>query len=129
MSDLFKKHNAKIFDGRTLLGTFVQIPIVLGLYSVIQKGIGVGGRFLWMKDLAKPDFFLALIVGVLTCIVTLLTPNLSQEHKKLFVLIPTIISVIFLLNVASGMGLYWSATNFVAIIEKLILRFSLKRIL
>ena len=124
---LFKKYDAKMIDGRTLFGGLIQLPIVVGIYSAIRDGIGAGGRFLWIKDISKPDFWVALIVGALTYLMMHLTPNLTQENRAFFTMVPAIISVVLLLNIASGIGLYWGTSTLIGIFEKLILRYSLRR--
>src|SRR4029077_544388 len=57
---LYQANGIKLVDGGSLLGTAVQAPIFLGLFSAIRRGLAAGGRLLWIKDLALPDAALAV---------------------------------------------------------------------
>ena len=61
------------------LGRIAQIPVCLGLLSAIRKGLGSGGSFLWIKDIAKPDAILASIVAGLTYLSSALASELPQQ--------------------------------------------------
>ena len=124
---LFKRHNARPVDFRSILGVLVQAPVILGLFTAIKRGIGAGKRFLWISDLAKPDFLLVVIAGVLTYISAAVSPGLSAQNKILYVLFPAILTVFFLWRMAAGVSLYWTTFSIVGIFEKILLRYSLKK--
>lgn len=127
-SALYKRYNVRIVDGLSFIGAAIQAPIVLGLYSAIRKGIGAGGSFLWIADLAKPDFILTAIIGFLTCIIMAAGPDIAGQNKTVSIIVSTAITMFITWQMAAGIGLYWAASSSVGIAEKIILRFKLKRL-
>ena len=126
-SALYKRHNASPVDVYGFLGALVQAPLLIGLFSAIRKGAGAGKQFFWIVDLAKPDLILVVIAGILTYISTIISPNLAGQHKTLSVLLPTILTMFFVWRIAAGIGLYLATFSFAGIVEKIILRHSLKK--
>src|SRR4030042_3788223 len=52
---LYRKHGVRLAGGRSLFSTIVQVPIFIGLFAAIRRGLGDGGWFLWVKNMAVPD--------------------------------------------------------------------------
>ena len=119
---LYHQHGYRPLNGGSFIAIIVQLPIFAGLYSVIRNGISLGSRFLWIADLAKPDIILTFIIGLLTLITSFVTPQLSHQSKNLAFILPTIITLVFVWQVSSGLGLYWAAASFVGIAQNVILR-------
>lgn len=124
---LYRQHGYSPLSGGSFIGLLVQLPIFAGLYSVIRNGIGLGSRFLWIADLAKPDIILTFIVGLLTLVTSLVAPQLSHQSKNFMFLLPTIITMVFVWQVSSGLGLYWATSSFVGIAQNVILRKQLRK--
>ena len=124
---LYRKNGYSPLNGVSFIGILVQLPIFAGLYSVIRNGIGLGSRFLWIADLAKPDLVLTFIVGLLTLVTSLVAPQLSHQSKNFMFLFPTIITMVFVWQVSSGLGLYWAASSFVGIAQNVILRKQIRK--
>src|SRR5207253_55766 len=72
LSKLYQKHGVKPIDGVNSLGLIVQLLLGAGVYSAIRRGLGAGGRFFWIRNLAQPDAILAVATGVLTGAASLL---------------------------------------------------------
>jgi len=125
--NLYRKNGYSPLNGVSFIGILVQLPIFAGLYSVIRNGIGLGSRFLWIADLAKPDLVLTFIVGLLTLVTSLVAPQLSHQSKNFMFLFPTIITMVFVWQVSSGLGLYWAASSFVGIAQNVILRKQIRK--
>ena len=118
---LYRQHGYSPFNAGSFVGILVQLPIFAGLYSVIKNGISHGSRFLWIADLAKPDFLLTLIIGLLTFITSLVSSGLSHQTKNLSLILPTLITLVFVWQISSGLGLYWAASSFFGIVQNIVL--------
>lgn len=126
---LYKSHNISPVYIKGLLGSLLQAPIFMGMFSAIRRGVGAGKRFLWIADLSQPNFFIMLIVTALTYFVTIHNPNLSGQAKGLMTWIPVILTAIFLWRLSAALGLYWAASNTVAIIQAGIIRYKTRHLL
>jgi len=124
---LYRQHGYSPLGGVSFIALLVQLPIFAGLYSVIRNGIGLCSRFLWIADLAKPDIILTLIIGLLTLITSFVAPQLSHQSKNFSFILPTIITLVFVWQLSSGLGLYWAASSFVGIAQNFILRKNLRK--
>ncbi|MGB2897174.1 MAG: YidC/Oxa1 family membrane protein insertase [Anaerolineales bacterium] len=118
---LYRQKGVSPFDILSILGNIAQIPVFFGLLSAIRKGLGNGGSFLWIKDIAQPDAFLALIVAGLTYISTMLSSDLSQQSRALVNFLPVAITLIFAWRLAAGIGMYWASSTVVGLVQSLIL--------
>jgi YidC/Oxa1 family membrane protein insertase len=119
---LYRPHGIGMFDGWGLLVNLAQLPIFIAIFSAIKSGLGVGGRFLWIGDIAQPDVILALIVGALTYLSSLLSANSPQQTRLLANLLPVAITLFFVWRLAAGIGLYWAASTSVGIIQAVLVR-------
>lgn len=120
MQALYSQHGLSAFDGKSILGSFVQMPLLVGMYETL-RGLGNGVRFLWVPNLLKPDFILALIVGLTTALMMMANPNLPEHMRLLTILLPSIIAVIVALKLCSALALYWTTTNSFSAIQTLVL--------
>lgn len=124
---LFKRNGAHPVDKHGLLGALFQLPIVLGLFAAVKRVAQLGGRFLWIVDLSKPDFVLTAIVAVLTYISMAISPNLTTNSKTFYAVLSASLTFFFLSRIAAGITLYWASYNAVGVLEKIVLRYGLKR--
>src|SRR5215207_4013457 len=60
-AELHQKHGIKVVDGRGFFGMLVQVPLVIGLMSAVQRGLSGSSRFLWVKDLVQSDPLMACL--------------------------------------------------------------------
>ena len=126
---LYKLHDVSPVDGKSILGGLLQAPIFMGMFAAIRRGVGSGKRFLWVADLTQPDFFMMLIVTILTYIATALNPNVLGQARNLIMWLPVILTAIFLWRLSAAIGLYWAASNTVGIIQAGILRYKTRHLL
>jgi len=124
---LFKKEGVSPVDGKSMLVTLLQAPIFMAVFSAIRNGLAKSSEsFLWIKNLAKADLYLALLVGFLTYVMMSLVPEMPESAKTLMVLFQVILPVVIVSQIASGVGIYWATGSLVGIVDKLLLRLSLK---
>ncbi len=124
---VFKSYGVHPVDGHGIMGVLLQLPIVLGLFAAVKRAVRSGGRFLWIADIAKPDFLLTMIVAILTYVSMIISPNPLAHSKIFYLLLPALATLFFLSKAAAGIGLYWAAYNAIGVFEKIILRYGLKR--
>jgi YidC/Oxa1 family membrane protein insertase len=121
LSKLYEKHGVKPIDATNSLGLLVQLLVGAGVYSAIRRGLGAGGRFFWIRNLAQPDAILALTTGVLTAAAALLGPHIPQQSRLAIAVLPALLTVAFAWRLASGTVLYWAASTAVTGLQGLLL--------
>lgn len=126
IADLYRRHGYSPVDTRNLADGVIQLPVVLGLYAAIKRSLSAGGRFLWMSNLAQPDAFLAILIGVLTYFAAILNPGVPQQIRLVAALLPALLTAFLAWNLASGIGLYWASFAAVGVLESGFFRRSLK---
>jgi YidC/Oxa1 family membrane protein insertase len=107
---LYADHGLSFADARSLLGLIAQAPILLGMYQVFRDAANAG-RFLWIKDLAKPDLGIALLVGLTTAILMAANPDLPEQMRLVLIAVPAIIAVITALKLCSALAVYFAVSN------------------
>jgi YidC/Oxa1 family membrane protein insertase len=119
---LYRRYGVRPVEGLGILGGSIQSPILIGLFTAIKRGLGSGGPFLWIVDISKPDLWLTLLVATLTYVANVINPNLPEQARTVMSLLPTVLTLVFLWQLAAGLGLYWATSNIVTIFQELILR-------
>jgi len=121
---LFEKHGIAMVP-KSMLVNFAQIPLFIASYSAVQKIAAVGGRFLWIGNIAKPDLLLTTIVSAITCLAVFLSrSNQPIEHPNagLLLLIPVALTVAFLFKASAGVAIYFGVSSAMSAIQNQILR-------
>lgn len=117
---LRRAHGLGLLPRGTIGSMLVQAPIYGALYRAITTGArGVRG-FLWIRDLAAPDVAIAVIAAVLAGVAAKLDPNAAASSRAWVV--ATAITFVFAWRLASGVGLYWIASNVVGVGQAIVLR-------
>src|SRR3989475_11557234 len=120
LSKLYQKHGVKPIDGINSAGLIVQLLLGAGVYSAIRRGLGAGGRFFWIRNLAQPGAILAVATGVLTAAASLLGPHLPQQ-SRIVAVFPALATLLFAWRLASGVVLYWAASTAVSGLQSVLL--------
>jgi len=124
--ELYRVHKVNPLGG--CLPLVLQIPIFFALYQALMRSVALkGARFLWIKDLSRPDslFILPVSLPMLGNEINLLpilmsigmfvqqklsmktTSSASSEQQKLMLIIfPLMFGFIFY-RMPSGLVLYW----------------------
>jgi YidC/Oxa1 family membrane protein insertase len=119
---LYKQHNVPVTDWRSLGGGLLQFPIAGGIYSAIRDGLGVGRRFLWIADLARPDVLVMLVTVGFSMLAAWLNPNLPASARWMAMLVPSVMTAFMLWHLSAGLGLYMAAANAVSVVQSVMLR-------
>jgi YidC/Oxa1 family membrane protein insertase len=125
MRTLYRKHNRTPFDIPTLVGSFIQLPIFGLLYNSIRSSLGSTTGFLWIKNLASPDFYLTLIIISLTALSVYLVPVSSEQARSALVIVQVVITLFIVWKLAAGLSLYWVSSGVVTLVQTLWLRYRL----
>ncbi len=146
---IYKEHKVSPFG--SCLPLLIQLPILIGLYNVIQNGIDPGSKyllygplqnfdlnkvqniFLGLLDLTKVDIFiLPISVGILQYISLRLsmgkkkTPknasaNEMEAANKTMMYIMPVMIAFFTASSPAGVGLYWAFSTIYGIIQQSII--------
>ncbi len=121
---LYREHGVKLLDSTSLVTLALQLPLISALYGAIARGIGIGRRFLWIKDLAKPDLFLVAITGALTYFTSIL--GAPRDVTRTAAAISTMLTIVIMWRISAALGLYWASSTAVGAVQALWLRYRRK---
>jgi YidC/Oxa1 family membrane protein insertase len=122
MQALYREHGLGGGLGSSLLVALVQAPLGAGIYAAIRQGVAGAGSFLWIPKLARPDAWLALLVGLMGLAALLLNPAMSEQTRTLLHWLPVVVSVLMVWHLAAGLGLYWAGSSGVNLLQMALLR-------
>lgn len=117
---LYKEHGLQPLDPASFGMIAMQLPLVSTLYGAIARGLGAGRRFLWIADLAKPDFVLVAITGALTFLSAIL--GSSKDASRAAAAIGTAITIAIMWRLSAALGLYWASSTAVSAVQAMWLR-------
>jgi membrane protein insertase Oxa1/YidC/SpoIIIJ len=83
----------------------------VALYSSVRQAAASGGRFLWIRDLAKPDWPLAIVAAVFTLLATATGAVAPSQSRSLMLGISAVVTLVALSKMAAGVGLYWALSS------------------
>jgi YidC/Oxa1 family membrane protein insertase len=110
MQALYARHGLSFVDGKSLFGSFLQMPVLLGMFHALRN-IGDGVSFLWVRNLFKPDLALALIAGITTALMMSANPDIPEQMRAIMILVPSIIAIVVALKFCSALSIYWVTSN------------------
>jgi YidC/Oxa1 family membrane protein insertase len=123
MMRLYKEEGFNPLGG--CLPMLIPWPVLITLFFVFQNTIEFRGvEFLWLPDLSRPDPFYILPVVLGLSLFALQFMNMratgsdNPQQKMLMWVMPIMMTVIFL-NFASGLNLYYAASNVASLPQQL----------
>jgi YidC/Oxa1 family membrane protein insertase len=125
-SKVHQREGIKIFSGAFLIGILIQVPLFMGLFSAVRRGLAGSGHFLWIKDLLKTDPLLACVCGALTAISAALGANTHEQQRAATIILPAALTVLFLWRMSAGVTIYTFSSGLVGLIQSVIVRRRLK---
>lgn len=100
-----------------------QAPVGFALYKVIRDGVGGGTAFLWIANLSRPDMLLAVVTSALTALVSMTAPAAASSRGALpIALVSSAVTFIIVMQLASGVALYWASSTGVGILQNVLIR-------
>ena len=114
MLRIYREHKVNPFGG--CLPMLLPMPVLLALFFVFANTIEFRGvSFMWLPDLSRPDpyYVIPVLMGLSMFAVSKvgqigIPPN--PQSKMLLYVMPIFLTVLFL-NFASGLNLYYAASN------------------
>jgi YidC/Oxa1 family membrane protein insertase len=103
-----------------LLSNLVQFPILIALYAAVRQAAAMAGRFLWIPNIAKPDWLLTAMVSGITLLSLSLAKSSSSPVQAVVVVASTIIMAAVLSKMAAGVGLYWGVSTLFGTVQGMI---------
>jgi YidC/Oxa1 family membrane protein insertase len=124
---LYRQNGIAFVDKVSLLNLGSQGAFGLGVFQVLHRTV-FRSKFLWISNLAKPDFVLTVLVGVLMLLGMALMPGAMADTSMLSMLaISVVVSLIAVAALPSALGIYWATSNAVTVVQTLALRGLLAR--
>lgn len=127
--NLYKE--AKINPLAGCLPLLIQMPILFGLYAVLRDPVAYGVFadkaafanadvvFLWVQNLTKPDYILAIVSGVTTFVMQMLMMPKDQQQgsMKIMTYVMSAMMLYWGFMLPAGLTLYWTAGNLFSIAQ------------
>ncbi|KPK33482.1 MAG: hypothetical protein AMK70_09435 [Nitrospira bacterium SG8_35_1] len=118
--ELYKKHKVNPIGG--CLPMFLQIPVFIALFNVLQKAIELRGApwIFWITDLSVKDpyYVMPIVMGLTMVLQQKMTPSaMDPKQAKMMMLMPIVFTFMFL-SFASGLVLYWLVNNILGIAQQ-----------
>jgi YidC/Oxa1 family membrane protein insertase len=133
MMKLYKEHKINPLGG--CLPMLVQIPVFIGLFSVLRSAIELRfASFLWIKDLSEAEnlfpfgFSVPLVgwsaINILPILMAVtmawqqkLTPSTGDAQQQKIMMIMPVMMLFFFYNFAAGLSLYWTTNQVLMIVQ------------
>jgi YidC/Oxa1 family membrane protein insertase len=127
-AELMRRHGIRPADPAAVMSLLVQAPLLFGLFSAVRTGVGGGVRFLWVRDLAKADIGLTVVVTVLTAMAVVTTPaTMPASQAQVLLAVAVIGTAVFLWTTASSVAPSVGAGALVSLIQNWLVSREMKR--
>ena len=131
---------AKINPLAGCLPLLVQMPILIGLFSVLREPVQYGvfssaaafqnadSGFLWMQSLTKPDYILAIFSGASAFLMQkiMMPKDQQQGSMKVMTYVMAGMSLYWGFMFPAGLTLYWTVSNVFSIAQHYLIMNPLK---
>ena len=126
---IFAREGLSMIPAAGCLGIIMQTPVLLALYNAVRESTTLGGRFLWIRDISRPDMALAMVVAAITAASMAAGPQPDgpAQQRMVMLALPAVFTLVALWQMASGVGLYWGVSSLVGVAQGLIVRHALVR--
>jgi YidC/Oxa1 family membrane protein insertase len=114
--ELQRREGVNMFGG--CLPMLIQYPLLYGFYEMLENVIELRhAHWFWLHDLAAPD---ALHILPIFVILTMFTtsylspsPGVDPAQQKMMAFMMPLMFGFIMLNIGSGVALYWAASNLI----------------
>lgn len=110
-SRLMAREGVSPFSPAGCLGNLAQMPVVLALYSAVTQAAARGGSFLWIRNLAKPDWPLTIVASLFTLLATATAGLPPSQNRTVMLSISAVVTLAVLSKMAAAVGLYWALSS------------------
>ena len=116
------REGVSFVPGAGCLGMLLQTPILLALFSAVRQVATLGGRFLWIGTIGRPDLILAVVVAAITGAAIALGPQTMPQGRALLIILPALVTMFALSQLAAGVGLSWGVSSVGSLVQAVVLR-------
>ncbi|MCK8824530.1 YidC/Oxa1 family membrane protein insertase [Fuchsiella alkaliacetigena] len=119
--ELYKKN--KVNPAAGCLPLLIQMPILLALFRALQEFPALEGvDFLWIANLAEPDFILVILTGLVMLGQSTLQRKMSgsDSGNKIMLFMPLFIVAIGS-RLPAGVLVYWFTSNLLMVLQQYII--------
>jgi YidC/Oxa1 family membrane protein insertase len=126
---IFAREGVSMIPRAGCIGALLQAPVFLALFDAVRQCAAAGGRFLWIRDISRPDIALAVLVAALTAgsMAAGPQPDIPAQQRQLLLIMPALFTLLALWQMAAGVGLYWGISSVVGVAQGVIVRRALVR--
>ncbi|MCK4762005.1 MAG: membrane protein insertase YidC [Candidatus Aminicenantes bacterium] len=114
---LYKQEKVNPMGG--CLPLLLQMPILLGFFNLLRTSISVRHEpwMLWVQDLSLKDpiYLLPILMGVSQLVVQKMSPTSADSTQKKMMYIMPLVMLFIVINLPSGLTLYWFISNLLQI--------------
>ncbi len=128
---LYKAHKVNPMAG--CLPMLVQLPVFVALFNVLRNAVELRfAPFLWIADLSEPEGLLSgkiplvgefnilpLLMTATAFLQNRLTPTSADPQQKAMSTLMPVMMLVFFYRMASGLVLYWTVSQILAILQLL----------
>jgi YidC/Oxa1 family membrane protein insertase len=121
---LQKDNGVNMFGG--CIPTLIQLPLLFAFFSMLTRVVELRhASWFWLPDLtaADPYHILPILMVVSSFLMQYYTPSpgVDPQQQKMMAFMMPAVSGWMTWNYASGLALYWSVGNLVAIIQQMVM--------
>lgn len=118
---LQKDNGVNMFGG--CIPTLVQLPLLFAFYSMLPRVVELRhAHWAWLPDLTASDpyYILPIIMVISQFLMQFYTPSpgVDPQQQRMMAFTMPLVTGYFVLNYASGLGLYWAVGNFFGIAQQ-----------
>ena len=104
------------------IGALIQIPIFLAMYAAVRQVAGLGGRFLWVRDISRPDVVVGVLATLFTVAATASGSSGPAPNRAIILLMSAVLTAVALSKMAAGVGLYWGLSSLIGAVQGLVIQ-------
>lgn len=102
------------------IGSLAQIPVFVAQYAAVREVAAIGGRFLWVRDISRPDFLIAALATLFTVAASATGSGGPSPNRSIVLLMSGIVTAIALSKMATGIGLYWGLSSLFGAVQGIV---------
>ena len=104
------------------VGGLIQLPVFIALYGAVRDVAVIGVRFLWVRDLSRPDIALAAAATLFTVAATASGPSAPMPNRAIILIMSGVVTAVALSKLAAGVGLYCGLSSLFGAVQGVVHR-------
>jgi YidC/Oxa1 family membrane protein insertase len=103
------------------IGAIAQIPVFVALYAAVRQVAAIGGRFLWIRDISRPDVVVAALATLCTVAATA-SGSTGPANRSIILRMSGVLAAVALSKMAAGVGLYWGLSSLFGTVQGFVIQ-------